>query len=114
MTPVLGRKIEDERERSILLAYMYCIDRNAPRFIVEDVNGADEMVAALDLLLTDVWAPQTYKVRRIVRSGVFFQFASRQPPQLQEIVGEWISNRRHGVVHVDAIRNLRDTGSKRI
>lgn len=107
---MLGRKIEDKQERAVLLAYMECIDKQAPRFIVEDMTAPSELVAALHLLLTDVWPTDDYSIARIVRSGVFFQFASRREPKLETIIGEWIGNRCHGVIYVDAIYQLRKAG----
>ena len=107
IAPMLGPKISNERDRSILLAYQHCVDQGAQRFIVEETKSSDELEASLHLLLSDVWAPSTYRIRRIARSGVFMRFETVRLSTLRLTIGEWIGNRRHGVVFVDAIKALR-------
>ncbi|MGI9411862.1 MAG: hypothetical protein ACR2OV_17420, partial [Hyphomicrobiaceae bacterium] len=108
MVPTLGHKISNERDRSVLLAYQRCIDHGSHRFIVEETTSSDELEATLHLLLNDVWAPSSYRIRRVTRSGVFLRFETLRFNDLKLTVGEWIGNRRHGVVFVDAVKELRE------
>ncbi len=112
MTQSLGRKIDDDRERSVLLAYQQCIDKSAQRFIIEDVDHPDDLEKALHLLLSDVWPPGTYRIRQIIQSGIHMRFVPFNKPRAQQTVGEWIGNRRHGLVFVDVIHDLRVLGNQ--
>ena len=109
----LGHKIDDDRERAALLAYQRCLDQNAQRFIIEDVHHPDELEQVLHLLLSDVWPPSAYRIRHIIRSGVHLRFIPLSQPNNQQMIGEWIGNRSHGVVFVSAIRDLRDIGTRK-
>ena len=106
----LGRKINDDREKRILLTYQTCVKTGLPRFIVTDVSHPSEMVGHLHLLLNDVWPPETYRIRPHVRSGLFLRFEERGRYGCTDIIAEWIGNRLHGVILVDAIEALRRRG----
>ncbi len=107
MAADFGWKITDARERAVLLAYQQCIGQDADRFIIEQTGDLGELEQALHLLLSDVWNPATYRLRRVIKSGIFLRFEEISRSGAGEIVGEWIGNRSHGVVYVDAIRELR-------
>ena len=109
MQSILGSKVSDKRDRSVLIAYQECMDRGLQRFIIEDTCTPGQLEAALHLLLSDVWPSAAYRVRRVVRSGVFLRFEACDRPNMSSIVGEWIGNRHHGVIHVDAVKALRET-----
>ncbi len=106
---MLGRKISDQRDRAVLLAYQRCVDQRSQKFIIEDTNSSDELETSLHLLLSDVWAPTTYRIRHVIQSGVFLRFETLHRYDLNLTIGEWIGNRRHGVVFVNALKELRET-----
>lgn len=108
MTGTLGRKITDQREKAVLLAYQDCIDRGADLFIIEDTTSPDQLEAALHLLLSDVCDRSEYRIRYAVKSGVVLLFEERPRQRRPRIIGEWNGNRNHGAVLVSAIREIRE------
>ena len=108
MASHFGRRITDAREKAVLIAYQDCLDREADRFIIQDTASPDQLEAALHLLLTDVCDRAVYRIRYAVRSGVVLVFEDRSRSRRGKVIGEWNGNRKHGVVRVDAIKDIRD------